>query len=66
MATLYTKVNKNCATCQFWGGERKTNFIKDKVEIKDTCKKGMCSKMRMEQLPSYNCTTKYEKWDQLA
>lgn len=66
MATLFLKSSTQCATCQFWGGERKTNVTKDKVEIKDTCKKGVCSKNRIEQLPSYNCTTMHKKWDQLA
>jgi hypothetical protein len=52
--------NKTCATCAFWGGNRKVNPSLRFVELQSANEKGICAASRM-QLGSMQKCSKYQK-----
>lgn len=43
MSQQYTWMNKNCATCEYWGGKRNfTNITQQRLEVGSPMDKGRC------------------------
>ena len=61
---------KCCATCTWWGGDRRVLSSGIGVECKSGSEKGMCGNpkrsSRKEEQCGYNCSHHYEKWSPLT
>lgn len=67
MAQTYSKIFKNCATCDYWGGNRDVDTFGQRVTVDSAASKGKCLlqggpwKGQMRQA-SATCS-KWKLWD---
>ena len=62
---------KCCATCTYWGGQRKINSFKDgctcdKSNVKGSCANPKSSFKNKDTQADYGSCSKFEKWDVLT
>ncbi len=67
MALFQPKLWKNCATCNFWTGSRKTNDIHSGVRAEMNCC-GECMQAKYKGLRRFatNSCLKWRRWNALA
>lgn len=59
---------KNCATCDYWAGQRNSNIYQKLVQVKEFTDKGKCNNLkcgfRNQQMPAGTGTScdYYQKW----
>jgi len=62
---------KSCATCTYWGGQRKINSFSNGVTCDKGGTKGVCGNPKSphkkeETQADYGSCSKYEKWNALT
>lgn len=67
MAQQYPASWKNCATCVYWSGTRKTNYFGEWVKTESAMAKGLClcrdsGWFRRDKQANASCVKGYEKW----
>jgi hypothetical protein len=69
MSRSIGRFEKNCATCEFWGGSRKLSSFRDAVEYADDNVKGECVAIggffSRRQTSARQACDKWVKWSVL-